>query len=136
MPARPADPMLVMLEFLGAMRHRDFAALQALYAPDVVWESVRPHLHCPDRDAVLATLRGYADQNLAIEALELVTTPAGVVLGTRMPALREVAGAPFDGQVFTLFTIRGNRIVAMRDHFERDDALRAAGVPDPAAIWR
>ena len=136
MPPRPADHMLVMIEWLAAMRRRDFGALQALYVPDVEWESVRPHLHCPDRDAVLATLRGYADQNLAIEALELVTTPAGVVLGTRMPALREVAGAPFDGQVFTLFTIRGRRIIAMRDHFERDEALRAAGVPDPGAIWR
>jgi ketosteroid isomerase-like protein len=135
-PACPADHMLVMLEFLAAMRHRDFAVLEALYAPDVVWDSVRPHLHCPDRDAVIDTLRGYADQNLAIEALELVTTPVGVVLGARMPALREVAGAPFDGQVFTVFTIRGGRIVAMTDHFERDEALRAAGVPDPAAIWR
>jgi ketosteroid isomerase-like protein len=128
--------MLVMLDWLAAMRHRDFAALEALYVPDVEWESVRPHLHCPDRDAVLAILRGYSDQNLAIEALELVTSPVGVVLGARMPALHEVAGAPFDGQVFTLFTIRGGRIIGMKDHFERDEALRAAGVPDPAAIWR
>jgi ketosteroid isomerase-like protein len=135
-PARPADPMLVMLSWLAALRHRDFAALEALYVPDVVWESVRPHLHCADRDAVMATLRGYADQNLDIEAIELVTSPVGVVLGTRMPALREVAGAPFDGQVFTVFTIRDGSIVAMNDHFEREEALRAAGVPDPAAIWR
>src|SRR4051794_27216159 len=128
--------MLVMLSWLAALRHRDFAALEALYVPDVVWESVRPHLHCPDRDAVVATLRGYVDQNLDIEAIELVTSPVGVVLGTRMPALREVAGAPFDGQVFTVFTIRDGSIVAMNDHFEREEALRAAGVPDPAAIWR
>ena len=136
MPARPVDHMLVMLEWLGAMRHRDFAALRALYVPDVEWESVRPHLNCADREAVLTVLRGYADQNLDIEAIELVSSPVGVVLGTRMPALREVAGAPFDGQVFTVFTIRDGCIVAMQDHFARTDALRAAGVPDPAAIWR
>jgi hypothetical protein len=135
-PARPADHMLVMLEWLAAMRRRDFGALRALYVPDAEWESVRPHLNCADREAVLAVLRGYADQNLDIEAIELVTSPVGVVLGTRMPALREVAGAPFDGQVFTVFTIRDRCIVAMKDHFWRDEALRAAGVPDPGAIWR
>lgn len=50
------------------------------------------------------------------------------MLGVRNHARQELAGVRLDGQLFTVFTLREGRIVHLRDHAHRDDALTDAGL--------
>ena len=124
----------VLVAWLDAMRRHDLEALSDCYAPDVVWRGVVPDAVCRNRQEVLDMLGDQLGEGLPrVDALELVATDSGVVLGVRSPDLTEIAGVPLAGQLFNVFTVVDGRIVAVQDHPDRAAALRAAGAGEP--VW-
>src|SRR5512132_1451454 len=69
-------------------------------------------------------------QPTQVDALELVADADHAVLGVRNHAREELAGVQLDGQLFTVFTLRGGHIVHLHDNAHRSDALAEAGLDD------
>lgn len=133
--SRQSNLEVVLVHWIDALRRHDLEAVAAGLDPAVVWQGAREDLVCSDREAVLDALRSQVSDPDQVEAVELIGARDRVMLGVRSPQLQEVAGVPFDGQSFTVFTLRGGKIVHMEDHLRRADAVAAAGVSDLAG-WR
>jgi hypothetical protein len=66
------------------------------------------------------------------EAVELLSPDAQtVVLGAKVAGLSEVDGFSVDGQLYSVFRVRGGRILEVTDFARRDEALEAAGAQRP-----
>ena len=55
-----------------------------------------------------------------------------VMVASRIPGLGASFGRPGEDQAYTVLTVRGGRIVAMRDCRDRREALKVAGLEDSA----
>ena len=72
--------------------------------------------------------RARADsRDLEVEAIELISAPGQVVMGTRSGHLPEPPGRQLKGQVYNVFERRDRRFSAIRDFARRDEALAWAG---------
>jgi ketosteroid isomerase-like protein len=126
--SRPEENIaMILTDWLGALRRRDFEALERSMAPDITWHGVREDFVCPDRAAVLEILHEWQFEDHGVEALELVATEDHVVVGVRSIQLQEIGGVPLGGQIFNVFTLRDGRIVRIDDYPRRGEALAAAG---------
>jgi limonene-1,2-epoxide hydrolase len=123
-----------LLGWLEALRQRDSVALAAGLHPEVVWQGVREDLACRGRQEVIDTFLAARDEGFEIDVLELIGGRDRVVLGVQRPDLREIAGVELYGQIHNVFDWREGRIVEIRDYRTRGEALRAAGIEEPA--WR
>lgn len=103
--------------------------LLELLDPDVTWAGVdgvrwKP---CENADEVVKTLfwRATMHRFRAAEAIDLGDTVVVGLRGTRLGRL----GAPWWAfKLFQVVTVRGGRIVGIRDYARRGDALAAAGL--------
>jgi hypothetical protein len=129
---------IIFSDWLDALRRRDLDALAARLAPDVTHRGVRPELFCPDRAAVLESVRSTARDLPEVEAIELVAAGKNVVLSVRAPTV----GVPLDaaddpdssrGTASVVFTLHDGLITAIQDYASRTAALRAAGAAE--ALW-
>lgn len=118
--------LLVVLDWIDALRRGDIDAIAERFDHDVAWVDVGGGLACDGRQQVLAWLRAARDQPTQVDALELLADASHVVLGVRNHARQELAGVQLDGQLFTVFTLRDGKIVHLRDHAHRTDALNDA----------
>jgi ketosteroid isomerase-like protein len=125
----------VMIDFLGALRRRDFDAAAGVLDPDVTWKGLREDWACHGREEVIDTFRLGLDERREIEALEFTRSGEQVVMGARGPSITEVGGEPLEGQIFNVFTLRDSRIVRIDDYRRRTEALSAAGIAADAG-WR
>ena len=134
--SRPeANIAMILADWLGALRRRDFEALERRMDPDIVWQGVREDFVCPDRAAVLEMLREWQPDDHGVEALELVATEDRVVVGVRSTQLQEIGDVPLGGQIFNVFTLSDGRIVRIDDYPRRSEALAAAGA-EGRGDWR
>ena len=125
----------VLIAWLDAMRRRDLAAVEALFAPDVVWRGVPTGAICQNRHEVMEMLSGDMPAGPAVpHALELVAGDGAVVLGIRSPELAQIGDEPLPGQMMNVFTVGGGRITAVQDYANRADALRAASAAEPGWV--
>ena len=126
---------IVWSDWLDAIRRGDLDALASRLAPEVTHRGVRPDLHCPDREAVLANARARSEQLPEVGAIELVAAGDHVVLSVRAPTVGMPLDddAPMRGQASIVFTLRDGMITAMQDYLSRGEALAAAGA-EPA-VW-
>lgn len=122
--------MTTVFDHFHARRRGDLEAIAAGLDPDVVHQGVRPELVCNGRAAVLERIGASLDHGeIGLERLELQASGESVIVGLAGPRFREV---PFlDGELFMLFTLRGDRILRIDDYRTRDEAFRAASVPAP-----
>jgi hypothetical protein len=88
---------------------------------------------CRGREEVIDTFRWGLEQRREIDALEFTRSGEQIVLGARGPNIGP-AEDPL-GQIFSVFTLRGGRIVRIDDYRGRREALVAAGVAEDAD-WR
>jgi hypothetical protein len=120
---------IVWRDWLEAIRRKDLDALARALDPDVVHEGVVPSLTCHNREEVVAQARATMDrERREIHRLELTAGPDTVVLNVAGPEFSEVGGIPLDGEIFVVFTLRGDQIVRIHDYRSREDAFRAAGL--------
>jgi ABC-type phosphate/phosphonate transport system substrate-binding protein len=129
---------IIFSDWLDALRRRDLDALAARLAPEVTHRGVRPDLYCPDRAAVLESVRATSRDLPEVEAIELVAAGDNVVLSVRAPTV----GQPLDeaddpdtprGTASIVFTLHDGLITAIQDYASRTAALRAAGAAE--ALW-
>jgi ketosteroid isomerase-like protein len=131
-PSRPSSDLeLFVAEWLTALARCDLDAAAALVDPEVVWQGIREDFVCRGRAQVLDMLRGTLRHRPRPTALEVVAGEGAVVFGVLSPDLTEIGGVPTGGRLFSVYRIRAGRIVAVEDHLDRDEALRAAGAPAP-----
>lgn len=122
----------LIFDHLDARRSRDLARLESQLDPDVVHQGVLPELVCNNRDEVLANVqRSFARTDFGVDRLEMIDAGDRVVVGLAGPRFRDVPGAPIDGQIYMVYTLREGRIVRMDDFLSRADAIKAAGGTGP-----
>jgi hypothetical protein len=118
----------VILGWLDALRRRDLKAVGAALDDDIVWQGLREDLVCHGREEVVQGFIRQRDEDYEIDSLELIGAPEHVVLGVRVPDLRDVAGVEVQGEFYNLFALSAGRVVRIDDYRHRDDALAAAGL--------
>jgi hypothetical protein len=129
---------IIFSDWLDALRRRDLDALAARLAPEVTHRGVRPELYCPDREAVLESVRSTSRDLPEVEAIELVAAGDNVVLSVRAPTVGQPLDAADDpdsrrGTASIVFTLHDGLITAIQDYVSRTAALRAAGAAE--ALW-
>jgi len=121
----------VVFDWMNAMRHRDIDVIAELFAEDVVWVDVAGDVACDGSDQALSWLRSTPIELNEVDAIELLANDEHVLLGVRNHAREELAGIQLeDGQTFTVFTLRERRIVRLRGHIHREEALEDAGLQE------
>jgi len=124
-----------VFDWMNAMRYRDIDTIAGLFDSAVVWLDVAGGVACDGREHALAWLRAAPTELNEVDAVELLANDEHVVLGVRNHARKELAGIRLeDGQSFTVFTLTDGKIVRLRGHIHRADALAEAGLADYS--WR
>ena len=119
----------VAFDWLNAMRHRDIDALAELFHPDLAWVDVAGNLACDGSEQALAWLRKTPNELNEVDAIELLANEEHVMFGVRNHTRDELAGVELeDGQSFNVLTLREGKIVRLRGHVHREDALTDAGI--------
>ena len=119
----------IAFDWMNAMRRRDVDALAELFDSDLAWIDVAGNLACDGRDQALAWVRSSPGDLNEIDAIELLANEEHVMFGVRNHARHELAGVELDdGQSFNVLTLREGKIVRLRGHAHRDDALADAGI--------
>jgi ketosteroid isomerase-like protein len=130
----PESNLELILDWISAMRTADLDAIAELLDPQVVWHGVPGDLVCVGRAAVIDALREQVPVHLEADAIELISAPGQVVMGTRSEHLPQPPGVQLRGQIHNVFERRGGRFTAIRDFAARDGALRSAGA-ERQARW-
>jgi ketosteroid isomerase-like protein len=119
----------VAFDWLNAMRYRDIDALAELFDQDLAWIDVAGNLACDGREQALAWLRKRPNELNEVDAIELLANEEHVMFGVRNHTRHELAEVELDdGQSFNVLTLRDGKIVRLRGHVHRDDALADAGI--------
>ena len=126
-PPRKRRHIELLLGWLDALRRRDLEALAAVLDPDIAWQGLREDLICRGREEVVDAFVARRDQDYEVESVELIAGDDHVVLGVRVPGLREVAGIEVEGEIYNVFTIADRKVIRIRDYLKQSEALDAAG---------
>jgi ketosteroid isomerase-like protein len=117
-----------------AYANGDLATMLELVDPDLEWTYLDPALQhptpqvCHGRHELENVLRGWAQHGLRAELDEVVANGDLVMVATRAPGIDAHHGRRGDDRTYCVLTVRGGRIVAMRDCHDRREALRLAGI--------
>ena len=130
---RPANVELV-LDWIAALRSGETEAIAEFLDPDVVWHGVTGDLSCVGRAEVIDALRDQLPMSIDVDALELISAPGHIVVGTRSEHLPEPPGVTLDGQIYNVFERRGRRFVTIREFACRTEALGSVGL-EGAVGW-
>jgi ketosteroid isomerase-like protein len=112
----------------------DLAAMLELVDPDLEWTYLDPALEhptpqvCYGRHELEQLLRGWAEHGLQVELEEVTGSGELVMVGVRTPGVDAHHGWRRDDRAYSVFTVRGGRMVALRDCRDRQEALRLAGI--------
>jgi ketosteroid isomerase-like protein len=117
-----------------AYANGDLAAMLELVDPDLEWTYLDPALEhpipqvCHGRQELEQVLRHWAEHGLRAELEEVASDGALVMVGVRTPGIDVHPGRGEDDRAYSVFTVRGGRIVALRDCRDRREALQLAGL--------
>jgi ketosteroid isomerase-like protein len=91
--------------------------------------SRRPGTYLGD-EAVAAYTRDLLQTNrhLTQEAEEIIAAGDSVVVGVRQRGVGRASGVPTEMHFFTLWTLRGGKVIRIESFRERAEALEAAGL--------
>jgi limonene-1,2-epoxide hydrolase len=131
MAIHAADPLDVVVGWLDAMRRGALDEVERWLDPEVTWRGVRDVAVCRNRDEVLEMLQGSLEGRLGAGAIELIAGEGAAVLGAKVPGLAEIGGIDVRGQLFNVFRVGCERIIAVEDYPRREEALEAAGARAP-----
>jgi ketosteroid isomerase-like protein len=112
----------------------DLAAMLELVDRDLEWTYLDPTLEhptpqvCHGRQELEQVLRPWAEHGLRAELEEVTSAGERVMVGVRMPGMDAHHGRRGDDRAYSVFTVRGGRIVALQDCRDRQEALQLAGI--------
>jgi hypothetical protein len=121
--------MRLMFDTMDAYDRADFDRLAEIYAEDAPWLNADPRgPHCRNRDDIFAMFRQRRNAGIRIGFDELRSTPTQVLLTARVNG---------SDPVVTVFSVRGRRIVAVKDYPSMEAAQAAVAGPSqpPASPW-
>jgi ketosteroid isomerase-like protein len=105
----------------------DVAAMLEFVDPDLEWTYLDPALAqstpqvCHARHELAGVLRGWAEHGLRVELEEVAGRGEPVVVGVRTPGVDAHYGRRGDDRAYSVVTVRGGRIVALRDCCDRQE---------------
>ena len=111
----------------------DLATMLELVDPDLEWTYLDPTLEyptpqvCHGRQELEQLLRGWAEHGLQAELEEVISSGELVMVGVRIPGVDAHLGRRGDDRAYSVFTVRGGRVVALRDCRDRQEALDLTG---------
>jgi ketosteroid isomerase-like protein len=117
-----------------AYANGNLAGMLELVDPDLEWTYLDPALEqptpqvCHGRQELEQVLRNWAEHGLRAELQEVTSNGELVMVGVRTPGVDAHHGRPGDDRVYSVFTVRGGRIVALCDCRDRQEALQVAGI--------
>jgi ketosteroid isomerase-like protein len=117
-----------------AYANGDLAAMLELVDPDLEWTYLDPTLErptpqvCRGRHELEHLLRGWSQHGVRAELDEVAANGDLVMVGVRIPGIDAHPGRRGNDRAYSVFTVRGGRIVALRDCRDRQEALRLAGI--------
>jgi ketosteroid isomerase-like protein len=112
----------------------DLAAMLELVDRDLEWTYLDPTLEhptpqvCHGRQELEQVLRHWAEHGLRAELEEVTSAGERVMVGVRLPGMDTHHGLRRNDPVYSVFTVRGGRIVALQDCRDRQEALQLAGI--------
>jgi ketosteroid isomerase-like protein len=112
----------------------DLAAMLELVDPDLEWTYLDPALEhptpqvCHGRQELEQVLRHWAEHGLRAELEEVTSAGERVMVGVRIPGIDAHFSRSGDDRAYSVFTVRGGRIVALQDCRDRQEALQLAGI--------
>ena len=118
---------IIWSDWVDAIRRGDIDRLAARLTPTTTHQGIYPELICRNGVEVAENARRASGHLPQVDAVELTASGDHVVLGVRGP---DVCPTGEEGQAFVVFTLRDGKIVEIRDHPLRAEALAAAGAGD------
>jgi ketosteroid isomerase-like protein len=117
-----------------AYANDDLDAMLEFVDPDLEWTYLDPVLEhptpqvCHGRQELEQVLRHWAEHGLRAELEEVTSNGELVMVGVRTPGVDAHHGRGGDDRAYSVFTVRGGRIVALRDCRDRQEAFQLAGI--------
>ena len=117
-----------------AYANGDLAAMLEFVDPDLEWTYLDPTLEhptphvCHGRHELEQVLRHWAEHGLRAELEEVTSNGELVMVGVRTPGVDAHHGRRGGDRAYSVFTVRGERIVALRDCRDRQEALHLTGI--------
>jgi uncharacterized protein len=118
----------------SALAAGDWQSVFQTWDPQIEWHfergAVISGLH-RGRDRVRAALSSFMTEweDFAVEVEDLIAAADGrVVMLVHLTGRGRGSGVPLDFREANIFTIRGGRIVSVREYFDRERALEAVGL--------
>jgi ketosteroid isomerase-like protein len=117
-----------------AYANGDLHAMLDFVDPDLEWTYLDPALEhptpqvCHGRHELEQVLRRWAEHGLRAELEEVTSAGELVVVGVRTPGIDAHFSRGGNDRAYSVFTVRGGRIVALRDCRDRQEALQLAGI--------
>jgi ketosteroid isomerase-like protein len=112
----------------------DLDAMLELVDPDLEWTYLDPALEhptpqvCHGRRELEQVLRDWAEHGLRAELEEVTSNGELVMVGVRTLGIDAHFSRGGDDWAYSVFTVRGGRIVALRECRDRLEALQLAGL--------
>jgi ketosteroid isomerase-like protein len=112
----------------------DLAGMLELVDPDLEWTYLDPTLEqpipqvCHGRHELEQVLRGWAEHGLRAELEEVAGRGELVMVGVRTPGVDAHHGWRRGDRAYSVFTVRGGRVVALRECRDRQEALDRTGI--------
>jgi uncharacterized protein len=112
----------------------DLAAMLELVDPDLEWTYLDPTLEhptpqvCHGRHELEQVLRHWAEHGLRAVLEEVTGSGELVMVGVRIPGVDAHYGRRGVDRAYSVFTVRGGRVVALRDCRDRQEALQLVGI--------
>jgi ketosteroid isomerase-like protein len=117
-----------------AYANGDLHAMLDFVDPDLEWTYLDPALEhptpqvCHGRQELEQVLRHWAEHGLRAELEQVTSNGELVMVGVRTPGIDAHFSRGGNDRAYSVFTIRGGRIVALRDCRDRQEALQLAGI--------
>jgi ketosteroid isomerase-like protein len=112
----------------------DLAAMLEFVDPELEWIYLDPILEhptpqvCHGRHELEQLLRSWAEHGLRAELEEVAGSGEMVMVGVRTPGVDAHHGWRRGDRAYSVFTVRGGRVVALRDCRDRQEALDLTGI--------
>lgn len=117
--------LAVAQQGFDAWRRGDFAALEAIFAPDVEWRWFEPgDCDCHNRDDVMRTLRQRHAAGFSKGQLIFHDGGSDKVIVTAHPS--EIGGPEWPQETSTVIRFHDGKVVSMQDYRTEAEALAAA----------
>ncbi len=118
----------------AAYARGDLATVLEFVDPDLEWTYLDPSVEHPDpqvchgRHEFETALERQAEHGLKAEIEEVSGKGDRVMVVVRIPGIDAFRVRKADDRNYTVLTVRGGRIVALRDCRDRQEALEVAGI--------